>query len=319
MTRQIVFIAFDGFQLLDLSGPASVFGSANDRLGQEAYRLSTVASEAPTVRSNCGLSVAASGLVDVSPDGVDSLFISGGEDEGLRALISNQAVSDWVTRASKTAVRFGSICSGSVALAAWGLIGERRFASHWEAVPQIRKRWPELNLDGESIYVNDGRLWTSAGVTTGIDMALAIVESDHGAAIARAVAQRLVLSVRRPGWQSQYSPALAAQGARDGRYAELIAWISAHTEHDLGVERLAERAGETVRSFHRNFTAAVGETPAHYVATQRLNRARTLIEQGHPLKSVAAQCGFVDAARLSSAFQKRFGMTASAYRLVHGK
>ena len=184
---------------------------------------------------------------------------------------------------------------------------------------EIRRRFPELQLDAESLYVNDGPLWTSAGVTAGIDMALAIVEVDHGPDVARAVAQRLVLSVRRPGWQSQYSPALAAQGTRDGRYANVIAWIAINLADDLCVDRLAERAGESPRSFHRNFTTVVGDTPARYVMSQRLDHARALIEQGHSLKSVAGQCGFVDPAPLSKAFKSRFGMTAGAYRLVNGR
>jgi transcriptional regulator GlxA family with amidase domain len=318
MSHSIALIAFDGFQLLDLAGPAAVFGAANDRLGKEAYSIKYIAVEAPAVRSGCGLSIIASGLADVSPESIDSILISGGEDAGLRKLIANRSVRDWTICAVKAASRYGSICSGSIALAAWGLIGDRRFASHWEAVPEIRKRWPDLNLDPEPIFVNDGPLWTSAGVTTGIDMALAIVEADHGAGVARAVAQRLVLSVRRPGWQSQYSPTLAAQGARDGRYSDLIGWIAAHLDQPLGVETLAEQAGESTRSFHRNFTAAVGATPARYVMTRRLDHARILIGQGLSLKQVAAGCGFADAAHLSAAFQKQFGMTASAFRLVHG-
>ena len=318
MTHHVAILAFDGFQILDVTGPASVFGAANDGLGREAYRISVAAAEAPAVRSGCGVSIMARRLDELTPENIDSAFISGGSDDGLRALIANEAARNWTERAFQRASRHGSICAGSVVLAAWDLIGERRFASHWHSVPYIRKHWPELKLDADSIFVNDGPLWTSAGVTTGIDMALAIVEADHGAACARAIAQRLVLSVRRPGWQSQYSPTLAAQGARDGRYADLIGWIAANLDQPLGVETLAEQAGESARSFHRNFTSAVGDTPARYVMMRRLDHARILIGQGQSLKQVAAGCGFADAAHLSVAFQKRFGMTAGAYRLVHG-
>ena len=225
---------------------------------------------------------------------------------------------DWTIEAAARATRFGSICSGSVALAAWDMIGTRRFASHWSAAPYIRTQWPHLDFDGESIFVNDGTLWTSAGVTTGIDMTLAIVEADHGAAVARTIAQRLILSVRRPGWQSQFSPALAAQSAQGGHYADLIAWIALNLDQPLGVEMLADRAGETVRSFHRNFARATGKSPAAYVTAQKLALARRLIEDGTPLKSVATRTGFADVARLSAAFSREFGMGANAYRIVHG-
>ena len=208
--------------------------------------------------------------------------------------------------------------AGSVALAAWGMIGTRRFASHWSAAPHITKTWPHLDFDGESIFVNDGNLWTSAGVTTGIDMTLAIVEADHGAAIARTIAQRLILSVRRPGWQSQFSPALAAQSARGGHYADLIAWIALNLDAPLGVEMLADRAGEAVRSFHRNFARATGKSPAAYVTAQKLDLARRLISAGEPLKTVAVRTGFADVSRLSAAFSRAFGMGANAYRIVHG-
>jgi transcriptional regulator GlxA family with amidase domain len=319
VNHHVVFVAFEGFQLLDLTGPAAVYGAANDRLGWDAYRITMVGPEAPVALSNSGVSLNVSAFDDVRPETVDSFFISGGNEAGQKAFIANEQAKDWVWRAIPSSIRYGSICSGSVALAAWGLIGTRRFAAHWDAVSEVRRRWPELQLDPESLYVNDGPLWTSAGVTAGIDMALAIVEVDHGPDVARAVAQRLVLSVRRPGWQSQYSAALSAQGTRDGRYADVIAWIAANLAGDLSVEQLADRAGESERSFHRNFTEAVGETPARYVMTQRLNHARALIEQGHSLKSVASQCGFADPAPLSKAFKSRFGMTAGAYRLVNGR
>ena len=317
--HHVVFIAFDGFQLLDLTGPASVYGAANDRLGRKVYQIDMMTPNTKTALSSCGVSVSTKTCADIHPASVDSFFISGGNVDGQKAFIANDCVKDWVWKAIPSSIRYGSICSGSVALAAWGLIGTRRFAAHWDAVSEIRRRFPELQLDAESLYVNDGPLWTSAGVTAGIDMALAIVEVDHGPDVARAVAQRLVLSVRRPGWQSQYSPALAAQGTRDGRYADVIAWIAINLADDLCVDRLAERAGESPRSFHRNFTTVVGDTPARYVMSQRLDHARALIEQGHSLKSVASQCGFIDPAPLSKAFKSRFGMTAGAYRLVNGR
>jgi transcriptional regulator GlxA family with amidase domain len=321
MPHRVALAVFDGFQLLDATGPASVYGSANDALGsapEASYELQIVSACGGAVTSSSGVAVLTTAIADIAPTSLDSMFVVGGDDAGLRRASQDAALHDWVRAVQHCASRMGAICSGSVLLAHWGLIGTRRFASHWEAVPQIRQRWPELALDAESIFVEDGPLWTSAGVTTGIDMTLALVERDHGPAIARAVSQRLVLSVRRPGWQSQFSPLLAAQGGRGGRYADLIAWVATRLDQPLPVEALAERAGETLRSFHRNFTSATGSTPAQFITRTRLDRARSLIEDGRPLKQVAGMAGFANPARLSAAFQRELGLTAGEYRMLHG-
>jgi transcriptional regulator GlxA family with amidase domain len=318
MVHRVVFIAFDGFQLLDVTGPAAVYGMANDDLGRACYEVKVIAAHAPSVRSSAPVEIACIAPASLSPSEVDSVFVVGGEESALRTFIADVSLQSWVIEAQKTAKRFGSVCSGSVALAAWGLTGSKRFASHWAAAPEIKSRWPALNLDAESIFVEDGALWTSAGVTTGIDMTLDIVERDHGPALARRIAQRLVLSVRRPGWQSQFSPALAAQGGSDDRYRDLIAWLATTLDAPIGVEDMAARSGETLRSFHRNFARITGMPPAAYLARHRLDHARGLIEQGMALKSVAAKAGYRDVARLSAAFQRAFGMSATAYRLVHG-
>jgi transcriptional regulator GlxA family with amidase domain len=321
MPHRVAIAVFDGFQLLDASGPASVYGSATDALngvfGAEVEPQVGQGYEVITV-SNRGVEILTTAIAQVAPSSLDSLFVIGGEDEGLRRAGEDPALRDWTRAAQLHVSRIGSICSGSLLLAHWGLIGARRFATHWDTVAHIRKRWPELALDAESIFVEDDSLWTSAGVTTGIDMALALVERDHGPTLARAVAQRLVLSFRRPGWQSQFSPMLAAQSGRDGRYADLVTWIAGHLDQPMSVEALAERAGETLRSFHRNFSEATGATPAQFVNRNRIARARALIEAGHPLKQVAGMTGFPHPARLSAAFQRELGLTASEYRMLHG-
>jgi transcriptional regulator GlxA family with amidase domain len=313
--HRVALIVFDGFQLLDTAGPASVYGAANDALKHGAYEVIIVSSSGGTVRSSCGLSVETISLSKIDPESLASLFMTGGEETGLRAAAADEQLRHWTSHASATTSRFGSVCSGSVILAAWGLIGERKFATHWAAAAEVQRRWPHLTLDPDAIYVTDGPLWTSAGVTTGIDMTLAIIEADHGAALSRAIAQRLVLSARRPGWQSQFSPTLAA---RDGRYADLIDWISANIGQPLNVETLAERAGETLRSFHRNFTAATGSTPAQFITRLRIDRARALIVERMALKQVATLTGFRGVAQLSAAFAKVVGMTANEWRVVHG-
>jgi transcriptional regulator GlxA family with amidase domain len=317
MSGKICFVIFEQFQLLDLTGPCSVLGAANDLLGRKEYDIEVLAELPGHVRSSCGVNIVAEGVGNLWPSKIDSVFIVGGDTYGLRALARNDAMRQWVVAACKSARRFGSICSGSTVLASWGLIGDRRFATHWEATEAVRQRWPELNLDAEAIFVADGPLWTSAGITAGIDMMLAFVEADHGPEAARSIAQRLVLSVRRPGWQSQFSAILGAQAGRQGRYADLVAWIPHNLHTRLDVETLAARAGESLRSFHRNFSAATGKSPAAFVALQRIDHARSLILSGLPLKQVAERTGFADVARLSAAFQRAVGMSANDYRVVH--
>jgi transcriptional regulator GlxA family with amidase domain len=319
MPSPTLFVAFDGFQILDVTGPSAVYGAANQELGTQTYALVVASRAGGMVRASNGLSLAAQPISDVAPHAVDAFFVVGGDGEGLRVLAADPVVRDWARTASLSARRYGAICSGSTILAAWDMIGVRRFATHWSAADQVRKNWPDLALDREAIFVEDGPLWTSAGVTTGIDMTLAIVERDHGAALAQLIAQRLVLSVRRPGWQSQFSPALSAQSGRDGRYSDLIAWISVSLDQPLPVEVLAARAGETLRSFYRNFSAATGQSPATFITCQRLDRARALIGDGIPLKTIAAKTGYADVARLSAAFARLFGLSAHQYRLVHGR
>ncbi len=248
---------------------------------------------------------------------LDSVFLAGGDETGMRAIMRDKAAARWMTGAFAETPRHGSVCSGSAILAAWSLIKGRRFATHWSAVAAVQQNWPAENLDPDSIFVEDGTLWTSAGVTTGIDMTLAIVERDHGADIARQIAQRLVLPMRRAGWQSQYSPLLDTQSARDGRYADLIAWMSTHLAKPLTVETLEDRAGESVRTFHRHFTQASGFTPAEFVARQRLERAQSLIRNGACLKEASVKSGFSDAAHLSAAFKRQFGLSAAEWPNLH--
>jgi transcriptional regulator GlxA family with amidase domain len=313
--HRVALIVFNGFQLLDTAGPASVYAAANDALGYPAYDAVIVSRTGGAISSSCGITIESTAIAAINPTSFDSLFMTGGEEAGLRAAAADEQLRHWTTSASATASRYGSVCSGSVILAAWNLIGVRKFATHWAAAAEVLRRWPNLALDPDAIYVTDGPLWTSAGVTTGIDMTLAIIEADHGAALSRSIAQRLVLSARRPGWQSQFSPMLATQG---GRYADLIDWISANIGRPLDVETLAERAGESLRSFHRNFTAATGNTPAQFITRHRIDRARALIVEGAALKQVAAQTGFVNVTQLSAAFTKIVGMTANEWRVVHG-
>jgi transcriptional regulator GlxA family with amidase domain len=202
-------------------------------------------------------------------------------------------------------------------LAAAGLLDGKRVATHWASCERLSKDFPALEVDADSLYVVDGKVWTSAGVTTGIDMALALVEADLGPATANLIARHFVLYGRRPGYQSQFSPLLQAQTEAAAPFAALIDWMQTHLDRQLDVPALAGRAGLAERSFYRKFTEATGKTPAHFVEGLRLDAARTLLAKGLPLKSIAGKVGLSSPARLAQAFERRFGMTPSLFREMH--
>ncbi len=307
---------FDGFQLLDLSGPATVFGGAAQALGKPSGVI-VVSPRGGQVRSSAGVSVATISIRSVRARENDMLLVVGGEEGALRALVADDAAAGWFCDNAARAARFGSICSGAFALAQWGLAQGRRVATHWAGAKAMAAAYPDVTVDAEAMYVQDGNMWTSAGVSTGIDMALAIVEHDLGAAIANSIARRLVLSVRRPGHQSQFSPMLDAQAKAGGDYAELIGYIAANLEKPLDVETLAAKAGEAPRSFHRHFTTATGKTPAAFVAAARLDQARALLSEGAPLKTAAAASGFTSAEHLTRRFSQAFGLPPGAWRSLN--
>lgn len=313
MPCHVVILAFDGVQILDVTGPAAVFGAAAEAV-PGAYRV-TVAARRRAVASGCGVGLAATPVRSIDPAEVDLLLVAGGDTTGLRTTVRDRVLRDWTNRVVARAPRFGSVCSGAFVLAAWGHLDGRRVATHWRGTAELAARYPAITVDADALYVEDGPVWTSAGITTGIDMALAIVARDHGEALATDIARRLVLHARRAGHQSQFSTLLAAQGnAAEGGYSDLLGWIADNLDQPLDVESLAARAGQSLRSFHRRFTAATGKPPAAHVAALRLDRARSLVDAGTPLKRVATTCGFGTPARLSAAFQRSFGVTPAAYR-----
>lgn len=311
---QTILVVFPGFQLLDLSGPAAVFGAAAEGLGT-ASEIVVVSGQGGAVLSSCGIAVATQPLP--LADRVDTLLVVGGDGPGLSDLMEDRAVAAWFCAQAVNARRYGSICTGAFALAAWGLTEGKRVATHWHSAERLSDGFPETTVDAESMFVEDGALWTSAGVTAGIDMALAMVERDHGPRLANAIARRLVLSVRRPGNQSQYSPLLRAQAKAAGRYADLVGHIAANLDRKLDVETLAAHVGETPRSFHRNFREATGKTPAAFVTAARLDRARTLIAEGAPVKAAAAACGFSSPEHFTKSFSGAFGLSPAAWRSLH--
>ncbi|WP_243700291.1 GlxA family transcriptional regulator [Paracoccus versutus] len=319
--HRVVFILYPGFELLDMAGPASVFNGANRALGQVGkapfYQISLASPGGGEVASSTGISVQTARLDELRGQRLGTLLIVGAESGPLQAAMADPELRAALPGLTPEAERFGSVCSGGMVLAGLGLLDGRRVATHWDACARFQAHFPDVNVDPEALYVTDGRLWTSAGVTTGIDMALAMVARDLDAGIAGEVAQRLVLYARRPGHQSQFSPLLSAQARGDSPFVALIGWIQANLHAPLDVPALADRAGLSERSFHRKFTAATGQTPAHFVETLRLDAARMLLSRGLPLKQVATQVGLFPAARFSRLFQKRFGLSPGTYREMH--
>jgi transcriptional regulator GlxA family with amidase domain len=321
MTHKVALLVFPDFELLDASGPASVFAAANLMLRKSGvsafYAVEAISPRGGSVASNSTVALQTRALSKTTPTRVNTLLIAGAEAAPLQAVLAEPALRRWVPRCARAANRFGSICAGAFILAELGLLDGKRVATHWDACSPLAEHYPSLTVDAESIYVEDGKAWTSAGVTAGIDMALAMVARDLDASMAARVAQWLVLYARRPGYQSQFSPILRAQAKADNPFAELIDWLHANLHRPLDVRNLAARAGLSERSFHRKFLAVTGEPPARFIETMRLDAARLLLSRGLSLKEIAARVGLSPGSRLTAAFERRFGVTPRLFREMH--
>jgi len=312
--RRIVLVVYEGAQILDITGPSAVFTSANRCSGEELYAVELVSSSGAPVRTSGAVTVVTRAARSVPVLGIDTLLAVGGDDVAVLAAMEDPTLRDFMRRAVPGARRYGSVCSGTFLLARFGLLDGRRVATHWDGCALLAENFPALTVDPDALYMVDGPVWTSAGVTTGIDMALAMVEEDHDASLAGEIAQRLVVYARRPGHQSQFSALLRAQVRRDTPYAELVQWMHEHLEEELGVEALAKRAGQSPRDFHRKFSRSLGQTPARFVENLRLDRVRILLGHAFALKEIADQTGFGTAVRMSRAFERRFGVKPSLFR-----
>jgi transcriptional regulator GlxA family with amidase domain len=317
--RIVAIPVFPQIQSLDAVGPAQVFGSANQHLGREAYRVKFVATVPGIIPTSAGFAFHADSLKSLPPTSVDTLICPGGEEDGIRPAIADTALMAWIRKAATSARRACSVCSGAFLLASTGLLDGRRAATHWGSTTALQHIFPSISVDAESIFVTDGKFWTSAGVTTGIDMALALVEADHGRDVAMAIAKRLVVYMRRPGHQTQFSTALHAQEAETDRLAELAAWVEDNLTKPLDVETLAARAAMSPRSLHRHMKDELGMSPARFVESVRLDAVRRWLEENRTdIATAAAKAGFSGPDHLIRAFSRRFGVTPAAYRQVHG-
>ncbi|WP_284734841.1 GlxA family transcriptional regulator [Sphingosinicella terrae] len=320
MLQHIVIAVYRDFELLDATGPASVFASANHALAEDGkaprYAVHLASPTGGAVPSSSGVVVDTKALAKM-PLQVDTILVSGAEAHAVIAAAQTPELGRWLSRNASSVRRLGSVCAGTFVLAAGGLVDGKRVATHWSACEALARLYPSLSVDADALYVVDGKVWTSAGVTTGIDMALAMVSEDLGGALASRIAKRLVLYVRRPGYQSQFSALLAAQEKADGPVADLLVWVQANLGAALDVPSLAARACLSERTFHRRFVAATGDTPARYIESVRLDAARILLSQGLALKEIARRVGLAPPARFARLFQRRFGVTPRLFRETH--
>lgn len=318
MSKRVVLLAAAGVQALDVTGPASVFSAANDiHSGDPYYEIVVASPEGGLIQTVSGVALGSQPIADIAPNTVDMLLVAGHDRRGSEALIANQAAGSWVTAIAHTARRWGSVCSGAFPLAGWGLLQGKKATTHWSATDELAELFPDIEVDQDLIYVVDGNLWTSAGITAGIDMALAMVEEDLGPAVATEVARHLVVYLRRPGHQSQFSSSLQNQSTAASPYSALLTWAATHLGEDLSVNGLAERAGQSPRTFQRRFAEQVGQTPAAVIEDLRLDRAKTLIASDVPLQTVAEEIGYASASQLTSTFRRRLGVAPSVWKAMH--
>jgi transcriptional regulator GlxA family with amidase domain len=313
--RVIEVLTYPAVQLLDVTGPVQVFATANDMVADAGsaapYVLRIVSQGGEAVTATAGVALAAGPLTQCG-ETPDTLLVPGGE--GVEAAAENPVLVDWVRRRAAQARRVASVCTGAFLLAAAGVLDGRRVTTHWMYCARLAQRFPAVRVEPDPIFVRDGPVWTSAGVTAGIDLALALVEEDLGRAVALAVARYLVVFLKRPGGQAQFSTALALQVAED-KFGALHDWINDHLADELPLSVLAGQAGMSERSFSRHYAEATGQTPARAIERLRVEAARRLLSESRlPVKRVARRCGFGSEETMRRGFLRVLAVTPQDYR-----
>jgi transcriptional regulator GlxA family with amidase domain len=312
--RTIALAIFPGVQALDVAGPLDVFAEANGFLPEsQHYAITVVAAEAGPFRASNGLMMSPDRVIGAPGDIYDMILVAGGP--GLPAGPSDRRLTDWLVEATPRAGRYGSVCTGAFVLGHAGLLDGRNVTTHWQNAQALADQFPAALVDFDRIYLRDGELVTSAGVTAGIDLSLALVAEDHGPALALAVAKRLVVVAQRQGGQSQFSPYLAVQADETSPVAKVQSHVMAHIADAFPIDRLAGIAGMSLRNFARIFAQQAKMTPAEFIERARVDAARNLLEGSDmALKAVAFRSGFGNPGRMRTVFTRRLGITPTQYR-----
>ena len=312
--RLIVFLLYDSVNVLDVTGPLEVFSQPCRMVdvSQAPYRIKVISLAGGAVRTSSGLSLITEPISALDAEVVDTLIVPGGGPNFQP--FASPPVVDWIASMAPHVRRLCSVCTGAFALAQAGLLAHRRATTHWLAIDELRRVEPLVRLEQDALYVCDKNIWTSAGVSAGIDLALALMEADLGHTLAMQVARRMVVFLKRPGGQSQFSVPLFKQTADDS-FSDLHAWMASHLRDDLCVEILAEQVNMTARTFARLYASKVKRTPARSVEAMRLEAACAMLEISHvPLKRIASECGLGNEQNLRRAFVRQFGISPLDYR-----
>jgi len=313
--RTVLFVGFSNMKLLDLAGPLQVFADAVDDYGNAAYKTHVVSIDGKNMKTDTPVSLATDAMEAWFETPFDTLVVVGGN--GAIAAAQNSSIRKGVLQLSKNASRIASVCTGAFVLAACGLLEGRRAVTHWQSCDILLQKYPCVLVETDPIYVKDNNIWTSAGVTAGIDMALAMVAEDIGRSAAFSLARELVSYVVRPGGQSQFSAPLSRQTAdKTGRFEVLHEWIVNNINQDLRVDILAEQANMSSRNFSRLYTQQTGQSPAKAVEGIRVEAARRLLEESKiSVSEIAHQCGFGDDERMRRSFMRILHVSPTDYRL----
>ena len=305
---------FPGVQALDVAGPVDVFSEANQFLAPEAhYEVTLVSAEPGALRASNGMTLVADQTFEQAAQGFDLALVAGGP--ALPECEPEPRLTAWLVSVAARCKRYGSVCTGAFALGHAGLLDERSVTTHWQHAAQLAAQFPHARVDFDRIYLRDEQLVTSAGVTAGIDLSLALVAEDHGPRTALAVAKRLVVFAQRQGGQSQFSPYLTAPADETSAVAKVQTHVMDHIGESFTVKRLADVAGMSARNFARVFVQETGVTPHEFVERARVDAARKLLESSPAaLKAIAYDCGFGTADRMRIVFTKRIGVTPMQYR-----
>jgi transcriptional regulator GlxA family with amidase domain len=314
-SRLIAVVGYPDVVALDVVGPFDAFAIAADMIGgpTRAYRCALLSPGAGPFSAESGLRFTPDFSLECAPRGIDTVIVAGGG--GIRSAATSTPIAQWLLQRAPRLRRIASVCIGIYGLAPTGLLDGRRVATHWRFALDVARRFPALDVDPDAIYVEDGPFWTSAGVTAGIDLALALIEADHGSEIALQVAREMVVYLKRDGGQTQFSAPLRFQVAARDQLGSLIAWMAAHPQDRLTVEALAERVGGSPRNLTRRFVNSFGLPPGRVIEILRLDEARRrLVTTRGSIEGVARSVGFHSADVFRRAFERRFRITPRDYR-----